>query len=259
MRKKENRQRDRTELTFLRQRNEQLERRQSEFDARLSQGEIVSIDGKISELDGQIREAERIKALAINKSDGDSAAEADRIARDLTAGRNQLVSIRDQRVQGARTRLAPQQQVDPEIISAARDWAERHEWYDPNLRNADSRVAKAIEDQIFNEGRLDARTDEYWTELDRRLRKYMPHRFGNGNNTREDEDDGDEEDVRSERRVRGPRITTGGRERPLRKNEVYVSAERKSAMQEANVWDDPVLREKYLKQYQKYDREHRRH
>jgi hypothetical protein len=153
--------------------------------------------------------------------------------------------------------------VDPGIAAAAREWAEDHEWYDPNLRDADSRVAKAIEDQLYNEGRLDARTPEYWDELDRRLKRYMPHRYGNGQrNVREDddEDEGGEREVRrEERRPRGPRITTGGRERPLKSNEVYVSAERKKALQDANVWDDPKLRERYLRQFRRYDREHGRH
>jgi hypothetical protein len=36
---------------------------------------------------------------------------------------------------------------------------------------------------------------------------------------------------------------------------VYISPERKDAMQEAGVWDDPVLRNKYLKAYSDYDRE----
>lgn len=263
-RKKENRARDRLELNFLRQRNEQLERRQSELDARVANGEMIAIDNKISELDGQIREAERLKSMAVEKANGEAVTEADRIIRDLTAGRNQLVSVREQRT---RAQSAPrQQQADPAIIEAARNWAESKDWYDPNLRNADSRVAKAIEDQIFLEGRLDPRTDEYWNELDRRLRKYMPHRYGNGKNTREEVDDDDDQEEeheerqerREERRPRGPRITVGGRERPLRKNEVYISEERKQALKDANVWDDPVLREKYLKQYQKYDRENRR-
>ena len=266
-RKRENRNRDRVELNYLRQRNEQLERRQSELDARVSNGEMVSIENKISELDGQIREAERLHGMAIEKQDGASATEAMRIMQELRAGRNQLASIRDQRT---RERQAPQpRQADAGIMSAAKDWAESHDWYDPNLRNQDSRIAKAIEDQIFNEGRLHGSDPEYWEELNRRLKKVIPHRFknGNGRNDRDDyegeeeeEEQGEREDRRPEkRRPKGPRITVGGRERPLRKNEVYISEERKQAMMDANVWDDPVLREKYLKQYQKYDRENRRH
>lgn len=252
-RKKENRNRDRLELNFLRGRNEQLERRQSELDARVANGEMVLIDNKIAELDGQIREAERLKALAITKADGESAAEADRIANDLRSGRNQLAGMKNQRIAAARA--APMPTIDPAIQSAARDWAEHHTWYDPQLRNADSRVAKAVEDNLFMEGTLDAREPEYWDELDRRLKKYMPHRYGNGEqNVREEE--GEEG---GERRSRGPQVRVGGRERPLRKNEVYISADRKAAMIEAQVWDDPVLRERYLKQYQKFDRENRRH
>jgi hypothetical protein len=261
-RRKENRDRDRVELNYLRQRNEQLERRQSDLDARVSHGEIVSIEGRIAELDGQIREAERIQGLAISKGDGDTATKAAQIARELGIGRAQLAATHSQRV--AQTRAPQQQQPDPGIQAAAREWAERREWYDPNLRDNDSRVAKAIEDQLFNEGRLDARYPEYWEELDRRLAKYMPHRYGNGHRNVRDEDDGDEDEgerpARREepRRAKGPRITTGGRERPLKSNEVYVSAERKKALQDANAWDDPVLRERYLKQFRKYDREHGR-
>jgi hypothetical protein len=35
---------------------------------------------------------------------------------------------------------------------------------------------------------------------------------------------------------------------------MYVSPERKSALVVAGVWDDPVLRNKYLKRYAEYDR-----
>lgn len=263
-RRKENRNRDRVELNFLRQRNESLERRQSELDSRVASGEMVMIDGRIAELDGQIREAERLQALAIDKQDGASATEAQRIATDLRSGRAHLINLKNQRQNAARTAPAPR--VDPEIVAQAGEWASRHEWYDPNLRNPDSRVAKAIEDTLANEGKLDPRSPEYWDELDRRLKKYMPHRYGNGHrNVRDDDDRDDEredrdqerEDVRTERRSRGPQVRVGGRERSLRKNEVYISAERKEAMIQAGAWDDPVLRERYLKQYQKYDRDSR--
>jgi hypothetical protein len=36
---------------------------------------------------------------------------------------------------------------------------------------------------------------------------------------------------------------------------VYISPERKEAMIEAGVWEDPVLRNKYLKSYATYDKE----
>ena len=38
------------------------------------------------------------------------------------------------------------------------------------------------------------------------------------------------------------------------KKEVYVTPERRQAMIEAGVWDDPVRRTQMLKAYQAYDR-----
>jgi hypothetical protein len=37
---------------------------------------------------------------------------------------------------------------------------------------------------------------------------------------------------------------------------VYLSRERIEALKEAGAWDDLELREKYLKRYRDYDREH---
>lgn len=253
-RKKENYKRDRLELNFLRQRNEALERRQSEIEARQNAGDVNSIDQRIGALDDQIRQAEEIHAAAVTKGDGASASEALKIRDDLRDGRQQLRGLKGQTTQRAREAAARPNAPDPQIVERANEWMEDNDWFDPQLRDEDSRIARTIEDGLYNEGRLDARSDEYWEEYEKRLKKRLPEKFesrGNGN-------DKDEEDEPEERRARGPRITTGGRERPLKKNEVYISAERKAAMVEAGVWDDAKLRDKFLKQYSKYDREHGR-
>ena len=39
------------------------------------------------------------------------------------------------------------------------------------------------------------------------------------------------------------------------RNQFLVSKERKDAMIEAGVWDNPELRKRYLKAYQAYDRD----
>ena len=269
-RKREQRQRDLTELRFLRQRNDALERRQSQVEARQGQAETLQIDSRISELEQRIREAEGIHAEAIKKGAGDEATEALRIRDQLRDGVGQLKQIKDNQAREAQASRRPPG-PDPQVIARAQGWmSENSEWFDPQLRNEDSLVAKAVEDNLYREGRLDARTDAYWEEYNKRLAKRLPHLFKGGKKVATEDDDDDEggedeaesrEDARRST-PRGPRITTGGRERPLKKNEVYVNAERKAAMVEAGVWDDPVLREKYLKRYQSYDREHgtpRRH
>jgi hypothetical protein len=39
-----------------------------------------------------------------------------------------------------------------------------------------------------------------------------------------------------------------------RRSEIYVTPERKAAMQEAGIWDDPVRRNRVLKEYREYDK-----
>lgn len=245
--------RDRLELNFLRQRNESLERRQSEVEARQHQGENLSIDQRIGTIDDQIRQAEEVYALAITKQDGASSAEALRIRDDLRDGKRQLLSLKEQRKQ---TQTQQPNTPDPAIVERANEWMSENTWFDPKLRDESSMIARTIEHALYNEGRLDARSDEYWEEYERRLKKRLPEKFSS---REEDESEDDEQDEpKEDRRPKGPKITTGGRERPLKKNEVYISADRKQAMIDANVWEDPKLRSKYLEQYSKYDREHGR-
>lgn len=271
--------RNQRELNFLRHRNEQLERRQSEIDARMTQTEVVTIDTKIQALEADIRKADEVYAEAITKGDGQSAAEAQSIRDQLRDGLNDYKRTRQGTINAARERLAPKQNgVDPEVQARAQEWVSQNSWYDPKLGDEDSEIAKAIESRLAREkGPAASKTDAYWKELDRRLKKRLPHVF-----ERDDDDDDRDDDVRRGRdrdldehearhgrngkdrdddkpvRRGGPRFTSGGRERPLKKGEVYVSEERRKAMEEAGVWDDPAIRNRYLKSYQNYDAAARR-
>lgn len=259
---------DRVELRFLRQRNEQLERRFTEYDTRFDQTEVGNIDTRIGALDQQIAEAERLHATAISQQKGAEATEALQLRDQFRDEKNQLLSQKNQRVQQFRQRQqqGKQPQVDPAVARNVENWLADNSWFDPNLRDEDSRIARAIEDSLYAEGRFDGRDPEYWEEYNRRLAKrgLGPNARRNGRGRDRDRDDEDDEDDEEEleekpakRQPRGPRITTGGRERPLKKGEVYVSAERRKAMEDAGVWEKPELRAKYLRQYAKYDSEHR--
>lgn len=261
---------DRVELRFLRTRNEELERRQSATDARFDQVDINQVDTRVGQIDDQIAEASRLHAEAITQGKGAAATEALQIRDDLRDQKNQLLGVRNSKVHQSRQRQTQQNAnpaMDPAIQRNAANWVQDNDWFDPQLKDEDSRIARAIEDNLFNEGRLDARTPAYWKEYNRRLAKR-----GIGVNERDtdndrDDDRDDDRDHRDDdepedkpvakRKVKGPRITTGGRERPLKKGEVYVSAERRAAMEEAGVWDKPELRNRYLRQYATYDAEHR--
>lgn len=262
-RRRENDSRMRREVNFLRQRNEQLERQFSQTNARLDRQETATIDSRINGIDSQIRQAESIHAQAVEQQDGKTATEALRIKDELIEQKRQLTEskARPQRPQ-------PQQQATsaprPDVQEQANAWFKRNEdWFDPHLNDEVSHLVKVMEDRLSREGRLDPGTPEYWDELDRRVAKRFPDLAER--DADDDDDQGDRPAPKGKnsqpppkKKPSGPRFSVGGRERALGKNEVFINAERRRALEEAGVWDDPVTRERYLKAYQTYDSEARK-
>lgn len=282
-RRNQNNQLMKRELSFLRQRNEQVERQLSQVVLRQGQQDIVQIDTRINDIDRQIRQAEDIHAQAISAGDGKSSAEALRIKDELAEERRRLSgakSLRDQQTK-SQANGDGRPKIDPEIMRHATDWVERNSgWFDPHLKDETSFMAKAIEDRVLAEGRLDPRTAEYWEEVDRRVQKRLPEvkkrmradddddldldedDDRRGRRSREDEDDDDEEvqprkKEPPKKKGGGPRFPVNGRQRALGKNEVFITKERRAALEQAGLWDDPKTRERYLKSYQTYDKEAR--
>lgn len=256
-RQKEAKERDQRELRFLRQRNEQVEKQLGDLSKRVQATETASIDGRIAQLDRAIESAEDVYAKAIDAGEGKDAAEAQRIRDSLRDQRNYLNQYKQQGVQQDDT-----PEVDPRLVENVRDWHSRNEWFDFARRDEDSAVAGAIDDMMVRDG-FDPTTPEYYDELDRRIKRRLPHLAkgkGGGRGNGHDVDDDDAGDAGShqrggERKPGGPRFRVGGQERPLKSNEVHISRERREAMEEAGVWEDPVLRKKYLKRYAEWDRE----
>lgn len=252
-RQKEARDRDQRELKFLRSRNEQVERQLGDLSRRVSANENASIDGRINQLDRAIESAEDVYAKAIDAGEGKDAAEAQRIRDGLRDQRNYLQQYKEQG--GARTEVEATG-PDPSLIENVKTWHDRNTWFDFGRRDEDSAIAGAIDDMLIRDG-FDPRTPEYYDELDARISRRLPHRAqqggGEGNGADDDLGDGQEQQRGG---AGGPKFRVGGQERPLRSNEVHISRERREAMQEAGVWDDPVLRKNYLKRYAEWDREH---
>jgi hypothetical protein len=91
-------------------------------------------------------------------------------------------------------------------------------------------------------------TEEYWEELRRRASKRLPERF---------EGEAPRREPKREPRG-GPAVGSGREHAPATtRREIYISPERKQALIEAGVWDDPVLRNKYVQRYAEYDRQNR--
>lgn len=266
-RQRDARERLERELRFYQQRNEQLERRFSDVEAKQVNAEKLTIAQAIEQTEAQLREAKRIEAEAIKEADGASAVEARDIAMALENKRQRLLQAKAK----AERPPAPQQDtVPPPAMAAAFEWIRANkDWYDPKMSNEDSVLASAIEDRLFQEGRLNPASPDFWSELDRRLKA---RGIGKKQDVDEDEDEDDNASShaaprsgsskpageRTDARTKpngGPKVSVNGANRALKANEVYVSPERKAAMIEMGIWDDPVLKQKMLRDYQKYDRE----
>jgi hypothetical protein len=253
-RRKQAIERDKTELNFLRQRNESLEKRMFQVEKSVVGNTISTIDDRIADTIAEVKAAERIMSQAIEAGNGDDAAKAMRIRDQAMQKVQQLQVHKHQQNQVAQNlhqqsqAPAPQPGPDPEVASFAQDWVSKNSWYDPNAGDEASKIVLAI-DQSLVEAGYNPKTEAYWRELDKRVAKRLPDVKGGGNY-----DDHQDDDRRGQRR--GPPVGSSRDQAPQStRREVYISPERKQAMTDAGVWDDPVLRQRYLKQYAKWDRE----
>jgi len=244
------------ELNYYARRNEELETKFSELEQRQRRAEGITIGQAITQVDSQIREAERLEAEAIKAQKGDEAVEARSIRESLQEKRARLIGAAE------RTKQPPANgggKTPPPEMQAAIAWIGRNKsWYDPKAGDEDSALAQTIEDRMTREGKFHPATDAFWTELDRRLQARGVGKRA-GTRVQDVDDSEDEPEERPTRRPEkrssgGPKVSVNGSQRSLKANEVYVSPERKSAMMEAGIWEDPVLRQKILKKYQEYDR-----
>ena len=70
----------------------------------------------------------------------------------------------------------PQAQPSPD--PKAQEWASENKWFGTD--KAMTYTAMSLHDEIVNEG-FDASSDEYYNEIDRRIRKEFPHKFEDQN------------------------------------------------------------------------------
>jgi hypothetical protein len=234
------------ELRFLREQNAELVRRVSAIEGHALSTNEQTLDQRMQEAVRDAQQAESIMARAIEAGNGEDAATALRL-RDEANRRAWELSQSKQQVEQARKQVA-NPGPDPRVRSLAQEWIAANPWYDPNGRDEDSRVTKAIDDGLVSEGYNPASPD-YWHELTRRVSSRI--------NGRGAADDAGEEAPRAAAPAKRRAPPTGNsREHapPSTRKEVYVTPDRKQAMIDAGVWDDPVLRTRYLKAYQAYDK-----
>lgn len=224
-------------IEMLQRQNEEMLRRLAAIEGTTHQSAVQTLEQKIAAARAEIAQAEHVIAKATEAGNGEDVVAAMRIRDQAIAQAQQLEYAKQQAAQPR----APQ--VDPNVVNYAKEWMQANPWYDPQGRDRDSALTKAIDAELAREGYNPA-SREYWEELTARV----ADAFG--------EDDEPQQRKASERPRRKAPPTGNTREHAPQstKREIYVTPERKQAMIEAGVWDDPVARNRMLKAYQAYDR-----
>jgi hypothetical protein len=246
--------RDKLELSFLRKRNDDLERRLGTVEQRTHQADLSQFDVQINAARNEAEMAERVIAKAVAAGNGEDVTQAMRY-RDQAMQKAQQLAFAKQQAAQQRPANKPADGMDDMTLHYAKEFIQDNPWYDMSGGDEDSAIVLAIDGALMREG-FKPDSEEYWDELRDRAARRLPERF---KETKRSESRSERDEPRQQRQTRGgPSIGSGREHAPTStRTEVYISPERKQALIDAGVWDDPVLRNKYVKRYAEYDRSKR--
>ena len=248
------------QISSLSRQNQDLALRLAQLEKRQVGVDIARVDGALESAAG---EAEYWKQqIAVNAARGAEGAQ------DLADAQEKFYVSRRRAEDLARLKQSAAQRaqapapMDPGVIGAAQRWAAKNKWYDLQGRDPDSRVVLALDDQLASDG-FDPRTPEYWEELDDRVKKYLPHRYGRGGdgNGRRQPGVSSGSETRYNNGGDVARSPVSGSEREVRGSngsaEYPLSKERVDALKEAGLWEDPKARARMIARYREADKQQR--
>lgn len=231
-------------INTLKRQNDQMAERLAILEKRTAGADQARLDKAIEDAQVRLQYAKMKIKESTEMADGSGLAEAQEAWYDARRQVEALEALKKKAVSASATPAVPKA-ADPKLKRLASDWMARNDWYDPNGKDTDSRVAVKIDESLVEEG-WDPTTEDYWQELDNRLTKYLPHRYNA------------DSDERSSTTPRRPKtvVTGSGRESQssARGSEFRLSPERVRAIKEAGRWDNITERNKMIRKYAEYDR-----
>ena len=239
-------------LSQLQRENEEFKRRLNQLERNTKSEHLTRIDKGIEDAQVRLEYAKMKLAEATQNGDGEAMVEAQTLWQSAQEEARNLQVLRQQADQELRR---PQQDnsdlPDPMVQKLAAKWMNRNKWYNPAATDADSRVAKKIDELMVTQG-WNPTDPDYWDELDSRLQRELPHRYNDSN-------DNDTRDVRRPRNVVG----SAGREASAayggsNRTQFVLSPERVKAMKEVGAWDNPERKARMVKQFIEFDRQNGR-
>jgi hypothetical protein len=159
-------------------------------------GRLTKLDtGYVSEMENRIKSSKEaaIAKLAKAREDGNlelevaAQTEISRLGYE-EARLSEIKSRQETQIETpVQTRQSQLQQEPVDTVDPkAQSWAQKNPWF--NTDKVMKSAAIAIHEQLTEEEGYDPRSDEYYTEIDKRIRLEFPHKFGNNetqNSTRE--------------------------------------------------------------------------
>lgn len=166
---------------------QQVQRHAQALEQQAKQSDAGRLDEARTRIETQAIALKQIIKAAREEGDVNTEMEAQQRLADIMYDQRQVAeqaAIRQaqiaqaQQAQQAAPR-APQPVAEPD--PRAEDWAERNEWFGRDV--VMTAAVKGIHMQLISQEGFDPQSNEYYDELDRRMRDAFPHRFANENAT----------------------------------------------------------------------------
>jgi hypothetical protein len=143
--------------------------------AALDRGFLTETEGRI---DSQLAIVEANLQDAVERGDGKAVVEAQKLLNQLSLQQERVKAAKTQRANAPVYQPVPQpvaqQQAPARVDPRAEEWAEENEWFGAD--EVMTGAAFTIHNKLQSEG-FDLQSDEYYDELNRRIRKEFPHKF----------------------------------------------------------------------------------
>lgn len=144
----------------------------------LTQSDAVRLDNEMAEVDRIHQQAVAAMQEAISEGDGAKFANAqsikDKAFAKYGALLNQKQSLKPTATAEKPANVTTDTAPNPRMIKRANDWAAKNTWFSPDTE--DGQIADVVGERLLKEG-YDPADQDYWEELDDRLRSRLPHRY----------------------------------------------------------------------------------
>ncbi len=250
-------QQDKEELQILRATTAKQDQRLNQMERALIETRVADFENRLATAQSYVNQWNEVDIKATKAGNVQDAVTArqyrEQAAKEAAQYAQHVQQLRSA-LQGSGQQQAPQ---PPPFAPMAMNFLKDKPWYNPKQGDEDSLIVEALDKAL--QKTMDPNDPRYWNELDRRVRKRLPHKFRQTSSQESDEDydvaddDSQEEAPRTRQtsQRRGP--PTGGSSRTTstggKVTEIRLPAQMVEAMKEAGQWDDPKKRASVAKRY----------